>query len=254
MKFSRCVTLLVLIGVGPLAADERYRFDFGPVGSDVQEGYLGVTRDSAYSTPHGYGFTKLPSEAETITETDTVFDTNRMQLWRVIDGMVDLDARTRDYVAGNSFDFRVDLPDGVYDVVATVGHRTALHHLRVLANGVRVADGLSVFTYNYADRGGRNERLIGGVYRVSFSTSVHDGKIVVSLSGDPNGQAEPVVLHGLQGREARFELGGPYTLSSLMSLTIAPQQGLSLRWRDARLEASPDSPPEVVRTVEAFNA
>ena len=254
MKFSHCVTLLVLIGAGSLAADDRFRFDFGPAGSDVQQGYLGVTPDSAYSTALGYGFIKRPSEAETITETDTVFDTNRMQLWRVIDGMVDLDARTRDYVAGNSFDFRVDLPDGVYDVVATVGHRTALHHLRILANGVRVADGLSVFTYNYADRGGRNEQLIGGVYRVSLATNVQDGKLFLSFSGDPQGQAKPVVLRGPQGREARFELGGPYTRSSLMSLEIAPHQGLSLAYRDARLERVSDAPPEVARTAEAFNA
>ena len=237
-----------------MAADDRYRFDFGPAGSDVQEGYLGVTRDSVYAPSLGYGFTEQPSEAETITENDTVFDTNRMQPWRVIDGMVDLDDRTRDYVAGTAFGFRVDLLDGAYDVVATVGHRTALHHLRVVANGDRVADDLSVFTYNYADRGGRNERLIGGVYRVSFTTSVQDGKLVLSFSGDPEGQAKPVVLRSSQGREARFELGGPYTRSSLISLEIAPQQGLSLAWRDARLEASPDAPPEVVRTVQAFNA
>lgn len=254
MKFSHCVTLLVLIGAGSLAADDRFRFDFGPAGSDVQQGYLAVTRDSAYSTVPGYGFTERPSEAETITESDTVFDTNRMQLWRVIDGMVDLDDRTRDYVAGRAFDFRVDLSDGAYDVVATVGHRTALHHLRVFANGDRVTDGLSVFTYNYADRGGRNERLIGGVYRVSFTTSVRDGKLLLSFSGDPEGQAKPVVLRGPQGREARFELGGPYTQSSLMALEIAPHRSLSLAYRNARLEPVAGAPPEVARTVEAFNA
>ena len=253
MSISRWTTYVLLVGVWPLAAADRYQFDFGPAGSHVQEGYIGVTSDSVYEPALGYGFTTLPSEAETITENATVFDANRMQPWRVIDAMVDLDDRTRDYVAGGAFDFRVDLPDGVYDVVATVGHRAPLHHMRIVANGDRVADGLSVFTYNYADRGGRNEQLIGGVYRVGFATSVQGGKLLLSLSGDPEGQAKPVVLRGPQGREARFELGGPYTRSSLMSLQIAPQQRLSLVWRDARLEASPDAPPEVARTVEAFN-
>lgn len=81
-----------------------YRFDFGPVGAPVAEGYTEVTRSVLYTPERGYGLTSSA-------------------------GMIDRDRGTatdnlrRDFVAyfGGSYEFKVDLPNGYYSAKTYTG-------------------------------------------------------------------------------------------------------------------------------------
>src|SRR6266545_6780148 len=110
------------------------RFDFGPVGSAVQAGYELVTPATTYTAARGFGFVNPPQEAGVIDKRVTVVDPQRAGVWRVVDGITGLDALTSDYVAGKSFRFRLDVPNGKYDGVAVLGYKNGIHHVTVEAN------------------------------------------------------------------------------------------------------------------------
>jgi acetyl esterase/lipase len=177
-----------------------YRFDFGPPGSAVAEGYVPVTPKTMYTKTSGHGFVHAPSEAGVIDKNVTAIDQRFKQTWRVETGIAGLNALTRDYVAGPSFRFRVDLPNGKYDVVAVLGYKNGMHHVNVAAGGREIAHDLSVFTYHYAQRGGLEDQAIGANYRLRFTAGVTEGSLVLDFTGQP--------------------------LNSLMGLTIAPHRDL----------------------------
>ncbi len=82
-------------------------FDFGPVGAEVQEDWIGITREQTYvySEEVGYGWTTLP-----------------LQDWKE-NGLNDtvpeyLTYAAYDYVRGaNEWEFVVDVPNGTYEVI-----------------------------------------------------------------------------------------------------------------------------------------
>ncbi|GAA2286890.1 hypothetical protein GCM10010415_67130 [Streptomyces atrovirens] len=82
--------------------DQRY--DFGPAGSPVYEGFTEVTPQTLHTAERGYGFT------------DTTGMISR-------DRGGTMDALQRDFVAlfGGQYEFSADVPDGVYAVTAHVG-------------------------------------------------------------------------------------------------------------------------------------
>ncbi|MDP9700212.1 fibronectin type 3 domain-containing protein [Paenibacillus intestini] len=81
-----------------------YRYDFGPVGSPVAEGYNEVTRNTLYTPERGYGLTSSANMADRDRGNAT-------------------DALRRDFVIyfGGSYEFKVDLPNGSYSVKAYIG-------------------------------------------------------------------------------------------------------------------------------------
>lgn len=90
--------------VGITTKSAQYRFDFGPVGAPVAEGYTEVTRSVIYTPQLGYG----------ITDSTGMIDRDRGSA---------TDALRRDFVAyfANSYEFKVDLPNGYYSVKAYMG-------------------------------------------------------------------------------------------------------------------------------------
>ncbi|HTG69770.1 MAG TPA: SGNH/GDSL hydrolase family protein [Candidatus Udaeobacter sp.] len=82
----------------------EYKYDFGPIGGAVAEGYTEVTRNTIYSPELGYG----------ITDSTGMIDRDRG---------TGTDALRRDFVAffGNSYEFKVDLPNGYYSVKTYTG-------------------------------------------------------------------------------------------------------------------------------------
>src|SRR5688572_2766836 len=176
------------------------RFDFGPAGSAVAAGFTAVTPDMQYSKQRGYGFETMPSEAGVIDKNTTTIDSRFKSTWRVDAGMAWLNPMTRDYVAGPAFRFRADVPNGRYDVVATLGYKHPLRALKVLANGREVARDLSVFTYHYAMRGFLDDTSVGANYGLRFPADVTQGALVLDFAGDPR--------------------------ASLMGLTIMPHRAL----------------------------
>ena len=177
-----------------------HRFDFGPARSSVAPGYTAVTPDTPYSKQRGYGFETAPTEAGVIDKNTTALDARFKNTWRVETGMAWLNEMTRDYVSGPAFRFRVDVPDGRYDVVATLGYKHPLRGLAVSANGREVVRDLAVFTYHYSLRAFLDDTSIGANYAVRFTADATQGSVVLDFSG--------------QG------------LASLMGLTIAPHRDL----------------------------
>lgn len=247
--------LMASLVTNQLFAEETVRrFDFGPSVSTVAPRHIAVTPETRYEAARGWGFTEPPEIAEIIDDRWTAMDKLKNQEWRVIDGFVDLDERTGDYVAGKRFQFRVDLLDGDYDVVATLGNRSGLHYLRVSANGKIVADDISVFTYHYAGRGQRDDCTIGGVYHARFPVTVKGGRLELTFSGNPEGKTREHLLKGPQGREITFETRAPYERNSLMSLTILPRSRLPISYQSGRLVVETSAASVVRRAAEAVNA
>jgi acetyl esterase/lipase len=176
-----------------------HRFDFGPAGSPVAAGFTAVAPDTLYSKQRGYGFETAPSGAGVIDKNTTTVDARFKHTWRVETGMAWLNEMTRDYVTGPAFRFRVDVPNGRYDVVATLGYKHPLRALSVSANGREVARDLAVFTYHYSMRGFLDDS-VGANYAVRFTADATQGALVLDFSG--------------QG------------LASLMGLTVAPHREL----------------------------
>ncbi|PYE44266.1 fibronectin type III domain-containing protein [Paenibacillus barcinonensis] len=81
-----------------------YRYDFGPVGSPIAEGYNEVNRNTLYTPERGYGLTSSANMADRDRGNAT-------------------DALRRDFVIyfGGSYEFKVDLPNGSYSVKAYIG-------------------------------------------------------------------------------------------------------------------------------------
>ncbi|NIK23644.1 fibronectin type III domain-containing protein [Paenibacillus lupini] len=82
----------------------KYRYDFGPVGAPVADGYTEVTRSVLYTPERGYG----------LTDSTGMIDRDRGSA---------TDALRRDFVAyfANSYEFKVDLPNGYYSVKTYTG-------------------------------------------------------------------------------------------------------------------------------------
>ncbi|MBI1790961.1 MAG: alpha/beta hydrolase fold domain-containing protein [Acidobacteria bacterium] len=214
---------LLLLALAASSFAGSHRFDFGPPESQLADGYTPVSPGTAYSKARGHGFLIAPLEAGVIDKNVTAVDGRFKETWRVENGIAGLNAITRDYVAGPAFRFRADLPKGKYDVVAILGYKHGIHHLEVSANGAAVARDLSVFTYHYAQRGGLEDVAIGANYRLRFVAEVTDGSLVLDFSGDKTKGAVEHVIQG-RGQEIRYTSGAPYSVNSLMGLTIAPHR------------------------------
>ncbi|QKS45224.1 G-D-S-L family lipolytic protein [Paenibacillus cellulosilyticus] len=82
----------------------KYKYDFGPVGAPVADGYTEVTRSVLYTPERGYG----------LTDSTGMIDRDRGSA---------TDALRRDFVAyfGASYEFKVDLPNGYYSVKSYTG-------------------------------------------------------------------------------------------------------------------------------------
>ncbi|WP_042199081.1 fibronectin type III domain-containing protein [Paenibacillus camerounensis] len=82
----------------------QYRFDFGPVGAPVAEGYTEITRNVIYTSELGYG----------LLSSNGMNDRDRGS---------GTDALRRDFVIyfGGSYEFKVDLPNGYYSVKIYAG-------------------------------------------------------------------------------------------------------------------------------------
>ncbi|GIP56678.1 rhamnogalacturonan lyase family protein [Paenibacillus woosongensis] len=82
----------------------QYKYDFGPVGAPVAEGYTEVTRQTLYTPELGYGLTSSAGMDDRDRGSAT-------------------DALRRDFVIyfGGSYEFKVDVPNGSYSVKTYTG-------------------------------------------------------------------------------------------------------------------------------------
>ena len=185
---------------------------------------MAVSAEHSYSKAAGYGFLTSPAEAGVIDASLTRVDERFKKPWRVEHGIATLNALTRDYVAGPELRFRVDLPNGKYEVVAILGYKHGIHHVNVDANGRRAGEDLSVYTLHYAYRGFREDVSIGASYRLRFPVTITTGSLELKLSGDPSKGKQRHVIKTRAGTDLAFETGDRFTVAGLMGLHIRPWQ------------------------------
>jgi fibronectin type 3 domain-containing protein len=95
-----------------------FRYDFGTAASPVEAGYTRATELTTYAASTGYGWT-----SGVLASRDRGSET----------------ALRRDLVFTSQAGFAVDLPNGLYDVVVTLGDRTSGHdQMGVFVEGVQI--------------------------------------------------------------------------------------------------------------------
>ena len=127
-------------------------YDFGPAAGPVASSYTQVTAATTYSASRGYGLV-----GDTPIERDRGSALNELQ---------------RDFIAlfDSEYEFRVDLPNGVYDVRVQVGDATGSAR-----TNLTFEDGVS----------GRLAPASGTVAGQTFSgVTVSDGQLNVRISGE----------------------------------------------------------------------
>ncbi|WP_110589591.1 fibronectin type III domain-containing protein [Microbacterium suaedae] len=129
----------------------EYRYDFGPVGSVVADGFDEVTRETIYDADRGYG----------IVDASEMIDRDRGS---------DLDDVARDFVAyfGGEYDFVVDVPNGEYSASVTVGDLLGTVRTNVEIEG--------------RDYGGVSARQ-GASEKVFEDIVVEDGQLTLTITG-----------------------------------------------------------------------
>ncbi len=100
-----------------------YHFDFGPSGSPVAKGYVGVP-SVAYSSIRGYGWATLTGLSTVTTGIGNALET--------------------DFATAHDDTFKVNLPNGTYDIQPTLGDALAEHaNIDLFAQGQQIASGLT---------------------------------------------------------------------------------------------------------------
>ncbi|WP_156759031.1 fibronectin type III domain-containing protein [Microbacterium karelineae] len=129
----------------------QHRYDFGPVGSVVADGFEEVTRETIYDAERGFG----------IVDASEMIDRDRGS---------ELGDVERDFVAyfGGSYDFVVDVPNGDYSASVTVGDLLGTVRTNVEIEG-RDHGGVSVSR-------GATEKVFEGIV-------VEDGQLTLTITG-----------------------------------------------------------------------
>jgi hypothetical protein len=191
-------------------------FDFGPMGSDVQPGYVAIGPTSRYLPETGFGW----SGASRLEGRDQGADEFCPQRSEPVEPAVAytrscLDALSRDYIWGvGAAHFRVDVPPGRYEIFLIAGHslrKEAPPYFDLLVTSGR-------------ERLGRLSKRVPGVAFVweTFRVEVGESGLDLGLASD------------------RF--GGVWALSALV---VAPEAAAEAGWREAArvvrsLEAAPE--------------
>lgn len=180
----------------PVSALPKYQFDFGPAGSPVPSGYIGLTTN-AYSTTTGYGW----KNGSTVW-IDGAWWPNRNP---VIDY----------YVESTDNTFVINLPNGTYTVVPTLGSfAKPQSQISIWLNGQQAASGLTTAP----------EQFVSPAYSVAVTTgqlAVHLANMSASSTTVPwfyldalsilPGQVQPPTANA--GPPLMADAGSPITFS-----------------------------------------
>jgi hypothetical protein len=97
-------------------------FDFGPAGSPVAEGAIGVTADSLYTVDAGFGWIPEPGDQFDVFSSEP--------------GLPEPDL-SRDFVSTSGVTFSVEVPEGFYEITTLLGSvDTEIVHAGVAIEGV----------------------------------------------------------------------------------------------------------------------
>ncbi len=116
-------TMLILFNVYSFAqdSDSSYRFDFGPEKGQVGVGYTPVSPDSIYTTHSGFGWIGSEPVSATVRSKGDAVDQDFAQARRAV--------------------FRLDVPDGWYDVAVRTGDDQPRGKQLIMVEGREVFSG-----------------------------------------------------------------------------------------------------------------
>ncbi len=248
MAGAAAVALMTQAGTGDAVLDMR--FDMGTLESPVKEGFVQVTPETVYSAERGYGWERKPSRGT--DSTDHMFE-YWGQKHRAVNFVLGVDDVTVDCVSDpESLAFRIDLPNGAYDVGVWVGNLSVpLARISVLANGKPVKEDFDSRTLWWHTM----ETEFGAYRLVRSRVKVTDGKLEIEVNGDREAETEHVEKP--VGSAAQM-----VKLVSRMAFTEVAVQGIEvhsvveprLAPADGKLATHRSDAPEEVRAfVEAFN-
>ncbi len=269
-----CLALVsTLLLASSADAASEYRFDFGPPGSPVAEGYTGLDASTAYSPQRGYGWSAGAPQDYTAPK-----PAPRRTYWWHADPVHFFHEITNDFrhdgvESEEPFSFRIDLPKGRYRVEVTVGHLTEPRYsIDVYANGRLVREKVDARLWLFR---GRLHKASGYYKRVRFSVDVGEGGLVLDFKGD---DAEFRRLMRIEKAKrpderphSRFkgeplgpemapfqDVGGPFSKISLMGMEVYPEKALPLSMdrETLQLEAADDLAGDraVGQALAAFNS
>ena len=158
-------------------ADIAARFDFGQTSTPVASNFVGVTETDLYSATSGYGWQQEVSSWDRGTSDDLL----------------------RDFHFASSGTFLVDLPNGQYEVVLTMGDEGGLHdQMNVAIEGIDV---------------GTVTTLAGQYVTNSYLVSVTDGQLTLQMT-DLGGSNANFVINGLEVMATGPDLSGPEVVTT----------------------------------------
>ncbi|MFH1737494.1 MAG: hypothetical protein ABIH23_00705 [bacterium] len=178
---SRSVVLLVAIAVAVLFAilvartpepvkGEEFLFDAGQPGSPVAPGWTALRPDTVYDIKRGYGWEQPVEDA-----VDVIVDvTKEFQAWHPLFVVEPGEPMLRDAVVDDKpITFRLDVPEGTYSVVVTVGRcDEARHDMAVTVNGQLADDAIDAYGTVWGSQGGTPTRTVKTVVDAADSIRI----------------------------------------------------------------------------------
>ncbi|TDE15214.1 hypothetical protein [Dyadobacter psychrotolerans] len=144
LPYLLAVSLLCVCAVHAQQAG-NFLYDMGTSSSRLEEGFIRVSPDAAYSNGRGYGWLALPESAF-----DTLY--NRIADTLFCDGVIGKKTMT----------FKTDIPAGEYFVLITVGHPgQQLMQVMITVNGQVLTENLSAPWFRLPYRSIRQKIRIG---------------------------------------------------------------------------------------------
>jgi len=226
------------------------RFDMGTAESPLTDGFLRVTPETLYSSDLGYGWEKSPSGAKDSTE-------HIFEYWgqkhRAAGYVLGVDDLTVDCVDDpESLHFRVDIPNGAYDVSIWIGDLAMpLARISVSANGKTLKEDFDSRTLWW-----HPVETKFGAYRLVRSTvEVTEGRLRLDVTGDREAETEYVDKPmGSAGKITKLVARMAFTQVAVQGIVVhaAVRPRLALVG-DKLTTLRSDAPEEVSVFLQQFN-
>ncbi len=227
--------ILITLAASYSAAETEYHFDFGPAGSPVAEGHVGLSANATYSPQRGYGWSAGTPEDYIARKPK-----EHRARWFHKDPAFFFDEIMTDFRHGGvqsdkPYAFKIDLPRGKYRVDVTVGHLAEPRYsIDIYANGQLIRKKVDARIWLFR---GLTEQAGGYYKRVRFSIDVGGEGLTLDFKGDDaefhhlmeieknktaDERPQSIITHKPLGPEnAPFQdIGGPFSQISLMGLQI----------------------------------
>ncbi len=290
LKSVCLVSAFLCVTVAPAADLPTLRFDMGTSQSPLAPGFLQVTDKTAFSEKLGYGWISRGQESfdvEKPAENPEWLGPANQRIPRDYVIFKEHTPVTGDGVRSrDDLIFQVRVPDGVYRLAVTLGDlERPIHSLQIFVNDQLMASDVDAkhvtsrtaadFLYGFPRKVRLTFDVKGGKglilrihgddsrFRARFLEEFNKPMPVSYMTGEPSGvkKAEKPDLNkwGLEtggGHAGEVwvwqDIGGPFTVNSVMALEIYPFVKPPLQLESGRLSAT-DGEPRLKQAADLFN-